>query len=114
MNLLLGSLTIGLILSLLAWGVYISFRIFSFPDMTADGSIVLGAAVAARLLTAGMAPLPATLLAALAGLLAGMATGILQRLGGKGPDQQGQGRAGGRLQVFQRRVHTGFTFYLNP
>ncbi len=77
MNLLLGSLTIGLILSLLAWGVYISFRIFSFPDMTADGSIVIGAAVAARLLTAGMPPLPATLLGASAGILAGLATGIL-------------------------------------
>lgn len=77
MNLLLGSLTIGFILALLALGVYISFRIFAFPDMTADGSIVLGAAVAARLITAGMHPLSATALGALAGILAGMATGIL-------------------------------------
>ena len=43
MTLLIGALTIGLILSLLALGVFISFRIFDFPDITADGSITLGA-----------------------------------------------------------------------
>ncbi|NCC50444.1 MAG: ABC transporter permease [Spartobacteria bacterium] len=77
MNLLLGSLTIGFILSLLGLGIYISFWIFSFPDMTADGSIVVGAAVAARLMLAGVAPLPATLAGMLAGALAGMVTGII-------------------------------------
>ena len=56
MLLLLGALTIGLILSLLALGVFISFRIFEFPDITADGSITLGAAVAAVLLVARRAP----------------------------------------------------------
>src|SRR5947207_1310000 len=57
MLLLLGALTIGLILSLLALGVFISFRIFKFPDITADGSITLGAAVTAMLIaaTAGVA-----------------------------------------------------------
>ena len=45
MTLLVGALTIGLILSLLALGVYISFRIFHFPDITADGSITFGAAI---------------------------------------------------------------------
>ena len=44
MSLLIGALTIGAILSLLALGVFISFRIFEFPDITADGSITLGAA----------------------------------------------------------------------
>ena len=44
MTLLIGSLSIGLILSLLALGVFISFRVFAFPDITADGSITLGAA----------------------------------------------------------------------
>jgi len=38
MSLLIGALTIGFILSLLALGVFISFRVFSFPDITADGS----------------------------------------------------------------------------
>ena len=42
MTLLIGALTVGLILSLLALGVFISFRIFEFPDITADGSITLG------------------------------------------------------------------------
>ncbi|MFA5206736.1 MAG: ABC transporter permease [Lentisphaeria bacterium] len=77
MNLLLGSLTIGLILGVLALGVYISFRIFNFADITVDGSITLGAAVAAVLLLRGWAPVPATLAAALAGGVAGAVTGIL-------------------------------------
>ena len=47
MSLLLGALIVGLILSLLALGVFVSFRIFSFPDMTAEGTVTLGAAVAA-------------------------------------------------------------------
>ena len=53
MSLLVGSLTIGFILSLLALGVYISFRIFDFPDITAEGSITLGAAVTAVMLVKG-------------------------------------------------------------
>lgn len=77
MNLLVGSLTIGFILSLLALGVFISFRIFAFADLTADGSITLGAAVAAILLVRGAAPLTATVVAALAGALAGAVTGVL-------------------------------------
>jgi len=76
-NLLLGSLTIGLILALLALGVYIAFRIFDFPDMTADGSITLGGAVAAVLLVGGVSPLVATLAAAGAGAAAGLTTGLL-------------------------------------
>ena len=56
MSLLIGALTIGLILSLLALGVFISFRIFDFPDITADGSTTLGAAVAAALIVKGIEP----------------------------------------------------------
>lgn len=77
MSLLIGALTIGFILSLLALGVLISFRIFSFPDITAEGSITLGAAVAAALLIKDVSPMMATLAAVLAGCLAGAATGIL-------------------------------------
>jgi putative ABC transport system permease protein len=76
-NLLIGALTIGFVLSLLALGVYISFRIFSFADMTTDGSITLGAAVAAVLITAGKDPFLATLAAAAAGAAAGAVTGVL-------------------------------------
>jgi putative ABC transport system permease protein len=80
MTLLVGALTIGLILSLLALGVYISFRIFDFPDITADGSITLGAAVAAVLISRPenpWSPVAATLAGALAGGVAGVTTGLL-------------------------------------
>jgi putative ABC transport system permease protein len=77
MLLLLSALTIGLILSLLALGVFISFRIFGFADITTDGSITLGAAVAATLLVAGFHPLAATVIALAAGAAAGATTGLI-------------------------------------
>jgi len=77
MTLLIGALSIGLILSLLALGVFLSFRVFAFPDITADGSITLGAAVAATLLVRGVDPVLATAAAFVAGMLAGAATGTL-------------------------------------
>ena len=77
MTLLIGALTIGLILSLLAMGVFISFRIFAMPDITADGSITLGASIAAVLLVHGVNPLLATAAGALGGALAGAVTGLL-------------------------------------
>jgi putative ABC transport system permease protein len=77
MNLILASLTIGFILSILALGVYISFRIFKMPDITADGSFALGAAVSAILIVRGCDPVTATVAAFLSGSLAGMVTGIL-------------------------------------
>ena len=77
MTLVLGALTIGLILSVLALGVYISFRIFDFPDITAEGSITLGAAVAAVFLVAGVNPFAATAAAFFAGMAAGSLTGVL-------------------------------------
>lgn len=77
MSLLLGALIIGLILALVALGVFISFRVYHFPDMTAEGSITLGAAVAAALLVTGHSPMYATLAAAVAGAGAGLITGVL-------------------------------------
>ena len=77
MTLLIGSWTVGLILALLALGVFISFRIFAFPDITADGSLTLGAAVAAALIVRGYSPWAATAAAMLAGALAGGTTGVL-------------------------------------
>ncbi len=77
MNLLLGAAAIGFILSLLALGVYVSFRIFEFSDITAEGSITTGAAIAAVLLTHGWAPLTATFAGALGGMCAGTVTGLL-------------------------------------
>jgi putative ABC transport system permease protein len=78
MTVLVGALTIGLILALLALGVFISFRVFAFPDITADGSITLGACVTASLVVCRHTePTLATLAGFLCGLLAGAATGIL-------------------------------------
>ena len=64
---LLGALEIGLIFSLVALGVYISFRLLRFPDLTVDGSFPLGGAVAATLIAAGTDPFVATFAAMIAG-----------------------------------------------
>lgn len=77
MSLLIGSTTIGLILALLALGIFISFRIFDFPDITAEGSFTFGAATAASLIVAGTNPLLASFIAFLAGMSAGAVTGII-------------------------------------
>jgi putative ABC transport system permease protein len=77
MTLLIGSLTMGLILSLLALGVLFSFRIVAFRDLTVDGSLTLGGTVAATLLVAGCNPWLATLGGCLAGAIAGSVTGLL-------------------------------------
>src|SRR5206468_10043456 len=76
-TLLISAWTIGLILSLLALGVYISYRVFKFADITADGSITFGAAVAASMLTHGVHPVAASVAAFLAGCVAGLCTGVL-------------------------------------
>jgi putative ABC transport system permease protein len=77
MTLLIGSLTIGLILSLLALGIFISFKIFNFPDITAEGSITFGASIAAASIVAGINPLLACLLAFIGGMVAGSVTAVL-------------------------------------
>ena len=77
MTLLIGAWTIGLILSLLAIGVFISFRIFSFPDITTEGSLTTGAAITATLLVSGVDPVTATFAGFCGGTLAGALTGIL-------------------------------------
>jgi len=78
MTLLLGALTIGLILSLLALGIYISYRVFEVADITADGSITLGAAICSALLVKDLNPLVATAAGFCGGFAAGTVTGILQ------------------------------------
>jgi putative tryptophan/tyrosine transport system permease protein len=74
---LFGALEIGLIYGLVALGVFLSFRVLSFPDLTVDGSFPLGAAVAASAIVAGVDPYLATLLAIVAGALAGLVTAVL-------------------------------------
>ena len=74
---LLGAIEIGLIFALVALGVYISFRLLRFPDLTVDGSFPLGGAVCAVMIVAGFNPWIATLGATLAGAAAGLVTGWL-------------------------------------
>ncbi|NIA69856.1 ABC transporter permease [Pelagibius litoralis] len=73
----LGAIEIGLVYGLVALGVYLSFRILNFPDLTVDGSFPLGAAVAATLIVSGVDPYLATLAAVVAGALAGLVTAVL-------------------------------------
>jgi putative ABC transport system permease protein len=74
---LYGAIETGLIYGLVAFGIYISFRVLDFPDLTVDGSFPLGAAVAAMLIIAGWNPWVATGAAVLAGMAAGAVTAIL-------------------------------------
>jgi len=71
------SLEQGLAYALVALGIVISFRILAFPDLTVDGSFVLGGAVVARLIALGFQPIAGIVLAVLIGFAAGCATGIL-------------------------------------
>ena len=77
LDLLVGTLTQGLIYSLISFGIYITYRILDFPDLTVDGSFPLGAAVAAVLLTRGVNPWLTLLAALLVGALAGLCTGMI-------------------------------------
>lgn len=76
-----GSVEAGAMYALMALGVYLSFRILDFPDLTVDGSFVMGAAVAAVLIIGGTSPIIATIAALFAGFLAGCITGLLHTKG---------------------------------
>lgn len=72
-----GSIAQGMIWGVMALGVYITFRLLDFADLTVDGSIATGAAVSVMLIRAGVSPLATLPIAFLAGALAGMVTGLL-------------------------------------
>ena len=74
---LIDSLAIGLPYSLLALGIFISYRTLDFADLSAEGSFTLGGAVAVSTIVMGVNPLFATILSFISGFLAGMFTGIL-------------------------------------
>ncbi|WP_028785134.1 ABC transporter permease [Thalassobacillus devorans] len=76
-----GSLESGIIYAIMALGVYLSFRILDFPDLTVDGSFVTGAAVAAVMIVNGANPFIATVIALVIGFLAGCITGMLHTIG---------------------------------
>lgn len=67
----------GLIYGILALGLYITYKILDFPDLTVDGSFPLGAAITAALITRGVNPYFTLPIAFLAGALAGICTGII-------------------------------------
>ena len=73
----LGAIETGLLYGFLSLGVYLSFRVLKFPDLTVDGSFPLGAAVVATLITQGVNPWLATAVAMVAGALAGLCTAVL-------------------------------------
>ncbi len=77
MTVLISTIALGLVLSLVGYGVYLTFRVLQFPDLTVDGSFTFGAAVAAALMLAGWDPYTATAAAAAAGALAGLATAVM-------------------------------------
>lgn len=72
-----GSIEQGLVYGIMAIGVFITFRVLSFPDLTVDGSLPLGAAVGSMCITAGMSPFIALIPAMIAGFFAGLVTGFL-------------------------------------
>ncbi len=72
-----GAVETGLIYGLVAFGIYISFRVLDFPDLTVDGSFPLGAAIAAMLIIDGFNPWLATGAAVIAGMCAGAVTALL-------------------------------------
>lgn len=78
---IIGSIEQGLIFGIMAIGVYLTFRILNYPDLTVDGSFALGGAVSAAMITSGGNPWLSTLLSLLAGGLAGAITGILHTKG---------------------------------
>ncbi len=77
LGLLIPTVAQGLLWALLALGVYVTFRVLDIADLTVEGSFPLGAAVAASMMVAGVNPAVALLCACLAGMLAGVVTGLL-------------------------------------
>ena len=77
MNFITSILEQGLIYGILALGIYITYKILDFPDLTVDGSFPLGAAITAALLTRGMNPYITLILSFLAGAVAGICTGLI-------------------------------------
>ncbi|WP_187170168.1 ABC transporter permease [Enterococcus faecalis] len=67
----------GMLWSLLGLGIFMTYRILNFPDMTTEGSFPLGGAVCVTAITTGVSPFVATLLGVGAGMLAGLVTGLL-------------------------------------
>ncbi|TFJ73899.1 ABC transporter permease [Carnobacterium maltaromaticum] len=77
MDILLSSVSQGLLWSIMAIGVYLTYRILDIADLTAEASFPLGAAICASQIVAGMSPVLATLLGLVGGMAAGLVSGLL-------------------------------------
>lgn len=78
---LFGAVESGVIYAIMALGVYLSFRVLDFPDLTVDGSFVTGGAVAGISIINGVSPILATVMGAFAGFIAGCITGMIHTKG---------------------------------
>ncbi len=76
-GLLSDSIALGILYGIMGLGIYLTYRVLSFADLTVDGSFTLGGAISAVYVAAGVPPIFAILFATVGGLLAGLVTGIL-------------------------------------
>lgn len=72
-----GGATLGIIWAIMALGLYLTYRVLNYADLTVDGSLALGGAISAVYVSAGVEPILAILLATAGGMMAGFVTGIL-------------------------------------
>lgn len=77
LQIMLGAISLGLLWAIMTIGVYITYRILDIADLSVEGSIAMGAAIAANLIYHGVNPFVASCLAMLGGMVAGLATGLL-------------------------------------
>ncbi|KRM87822.1 ABC transporter permease [Lacticaseibacillus thailandensis] len=81
MGVWISAISQGLLFGIMGIGLFLTFRILDFPDMTVEGTFPFGAAVAVTAIAHGVSPIIATILAALAGMVAGLITGLLATKG---------------------------------
>ncbi|AJY60692.1 ABC transporter permease [Lactobacillus helveticus] len=81
MSLITSTIGQGLLWGVLALGLFLTFRILNFPDMTVEGTFPFGAAICVSALVHGVDPMLATILAFLGGMLTGLVTGLLYTKG---------------------------------
>ena len=76
-NIILGAVSLGLLWAIMTTGVFLTYRVLDYADLSVEGSIVMGAAIVAKLITSGVNPIIATVCAFAGGLAAGVVTGLL-------------------------------------
>ncbi len=76
-NIILGAVSLGLLWAIMTTGVFLTYRVLDYADLSVEGSIVMGAAIVAKLITSGVNPVIATVIAFAGGLAAGTVTGLL-------------------------------------